>query len=144
MRLNVDTNGGGSIPLQLTLIDTTLFFTANDGFTGIELYSTIADSMKKKVVVIGPPSSIMETNLSISFDIYPNPTTGTIYLINNERLEPGILNLNITSIDGKIMTKKSDLNYSTELNISDYPNGIYLLIVTDNRGGIFRKKLVKY
>ena len=144
VRLNVDTNGGGSIPLQLTLIDTTLFFTANDGFTGVELYSTIADSMKKKVIVVGPPTSMMETNLSNAFDIYPNPTTGTVYLIkDNNTMQLGNFNLKITGIDGKIMMKKTGLSYSTELDISDYPNGIYLFIVTDNKGGVFRKKLVK-
>lgn len=144
IRLDVDTNGGGSIPLQLTLIDTTLFFTANDGFTGVELYSTIADSIKKKVIVAGPPSFISETNLSNSFDIYPNPTTGTFYLIKDNSLQLGAFNMKITSIEGKIMTKKSELNYSREFNISDYPKGIYLVIITDNKGGIFRKKLVKH
>ena len=100
--------------------------------------------MKKKVIVVGPPSSMMETNLSNAFDIYPNPTTGTVYLIkDNNTMQLGNFNLKITGIDGKIMMKKTGLSYSTELDISDYPNGIYLFIVTDNKGGVFRKKLVK-
>lgn len=145
IRLNVDTNGGGSTPLQLTLIDTTLFFTANDGFTGIELYSTIADSIKNKLVVVGPPTSITETNLSNSFQVYPNPSRGILYLVaNSNTIKLEGLNLKVMSIDGTIMKIIPQLNYSTELNISDYPKGVYIFMITDHTGGILRKKVVKY
>jgi ELWxxDGT repeat protein len=81
IRHNIDTNGGGSHPRKFTLIDTTLFFTANDKFKGIELYAIHVDTI---VTTSGGGGSgggttfISEKQKQLNITLFPNPTSGKI------------------------------------------------------------------
>lgn len=66
-----------------------------------------------------------------SIDIYPNPTRGKLYTHNSQYLKK----IEVYNVLGKLV--------SNGLNISNQPNGIYILkISTEN--SIITKKVVKY
>lgn len=146
VRLNIDTNGGGSIPLNCTLIDTTLFLTANNGFSGIELYSVIADSIKKKkTVVIGPPSSIKERENNLKMNIYPNPTSSFITVdVKTKSKNWEGMNVRLFNLEGKEIYSNYQKNKQMTLDLSKYENGIYFLLLSSKSNELVRKKLIKY
>jgi hypothetical protein len=67
--------------------------------------------------------------------IFPNPTEGQ-FRIQNYGLE--ITNIEITDISGKVSKSFS----ISQIDISDYPCGIYFLKITTDEG-VFTKKIIK-
>jgi hypothetical protein len=71
-------------------------------------------------------SDLNEDNLIDQFEIYPNPTTSNIYILN--AYNSGILDIEITNSLGQYV-HSSSINYSTNqefsIDVSDYAKGIY-------------------
>jgi len=67
-------------------------------------------------------TSINNTNWS-DLNIYPNPTTG---ILNIENV--GYLNLEVYNINGKLLFKTR----SRQIDISNYPKGVYIIKVIEN------------
>ena len=85
------------------------------------------------------PNSISENTISISFDIYPNPTSGN-FTIELEKQENA--NITIYSIAGKrVFNKQYVSNDLIDINI-DTPNGIYFVKVETEKG-VFTEKIIK-
>jgi len=81
-------------------------------------------------------------NLDKNIEIYPNPSSGSIYISMKSHLE--ISSVSIYNINGQIVSHKnaSDLSFSKgQLDITDQPNGIYFARI-EMEGGNFVKKLV--
>ena len=76
-------------------------------------------------VYIGPDASIAENNQS-EISIYPNPTTSIL----NIATQQNILQITIQTIDGKIV--KSMTYTKNNIDVSDLPNGIYLIEIKTN------------
>lgn len=72
--------------------------------------------------------------------VYPNPSCGIFY-ISNFDMQKSVWT--ITSLNGSVM-KTSDLRSATSIvDISDLPNGVYMLKIQSN-GFLQTQKLVKY
>lgn len=69
-----------------------------------------------------------------SIKLYPNPTTGIIY-INAEN----ITNIAIYSIDGKLI---QTIGNSSEIDLSQFQNGVYLISI-ETVEGCFIEKIIK-
>ncbi len=80
--------------------------------------------------------SLIETTTS---KIYPNPTTGQLSISSEETIQ----SLLIYSLKGEKMFEIQPEEKSTTLNISNYPPGIYLLIVLSENQTISTCKIVK-
>jgi len=72
---------------------------------------------------------------SVSFEMYPNPSNGTITLQSGNEFD-----VTIHSISGAIIYENNNINSTLSLNI-DVPTGIYFVTVTENEI-TFTKKLV--
>ena len=135
IRHNIDTNGGGSHPRKFTLIDTTLFFTANDKFKGIELYAIHVDTIVTTSGGSGGggSTSIFEKQKQINITLFPNPTSGKIRV-------KGVKNYNsliyIMDINGKIL--KKELLQNEIINLENLSKGMYF--ISFDQGG---KRIVK-
>jgi hypothetical protein len=81
----------------------------------------------------------IEKNNTPSISITPNPTTGNFY-INNIN---STLKVEIYDISGK-QVKKLILNESNLIDISELNNGLYFIVITDNKNVTFTKKIIKY
>ena len=70
--------------------------------------------------------------------IYPNPTDGRLYIeVSNGNID----NIVVTDITGKVFVNKTENADQSEIDLSSYPKGIYLVnIVTENDS--YTKKVV--
>lgn len=84
--------------------------------------------------IINPLSNPDFVNSRLS--LYPNPTTGIIYLATNFEIK----NLSIYTIYGQKITVDHKNN---EIDISDYSAGIYFIEVEDSSGKKITKKVLK-
>lgn len=142
-RYNIDTNGGGSHPRNFALIDTTLFFVADDGFTGRELYALHVDSIKKPKVII-VPTSINEKDNQLTIRAYPNPTSGILTLGLPDEENTHRLMIKVSTITGKIMFSKRYTQSKFSVDLSNCPDGIYLIEIQSESGKLNHLKIIKH
>lgn len=79
-------------------------------------------------------------NQELQFIIYPNPTSGILYI---ENYNATTCRWMVCSVSGKLMKKSSGESFSSIVDITDFPNGIYLITVLSPKGQQTRK-IVKY
>jgi len=79
--------------------------------------------------------------LTKDFAIVPNPSNSIIEIIMKDAK---FTKVSIATIDGKIVDeKKLDITDRTQMDVSRYANGIYIINVTSDDGKLFTKKLIK-
>ena len=91
-----------------------------------------------------PPPACCETLDNIT--LYPNPNNGQFTItVESEKLKVESNTVEIYNMLGqKVCTQLLITNYSSLINISDQPNGIYLIRILDNNGNLVsQKKVVK-
>ncbi|MFV0540603.1 MAG: polysaccharide lyase family 8 super-sandwich domain-containing protein [Aestuariibaculum sp.] len=131
----------------------------DDGILSLNISSTVAGSKtdarfwsKEYTVEAEKPQLIIEytdeednttlkqkKSTSNNFSIYPNPTTS---VLNITGFSP-IKSIKILDLHGKVLQKVKPNGVSTNLNLSHYPNGIYIISVIDNMDKIITKKIIK-
>lgn len=94
-----------------------LRITANGGFryVGFDAFSWVKDSN----VVLGTSEA---KNTRKNLTLYPNPTSGPLFIQAEKNSEA-----HVYSIDGKIMKSVPVQKGSNEINISEFPKGVYFI-----------------
>jgi hypothetical protein len=87
------------------------------------------------------PTTILEKN-SANFNLYPNPTDGSV-VIQFEKLEKNALVQLYNYIGQKVFEEKFISINTIELNLRNYPSGIYNLVVQENNGQMNTTSLIK-
>jgi hypothetical protein len=92
------------------------------------------------VVKLNSTTGIEDYQNNINWQIFPNPTTGIVEIQINES-NPDIL-VSLLDVFGRHILEQ---NFSLEgrMDISDLPNGVYLILVHAQAGEIYQKKIVK-
>jgi hypothetical protein len=95
--------------------------------------------------VVSAPRNVDETiNLvrtERDFAIVPNPSSNMIEIIMKDAQ---FKKVSVTTIDGKVVDEKSfEKTDRTQMDVSRYANGIYIINVTSQDGKISAKKLIK-
>ena len=86
-------------------------------------------------------SSVNDPLRSSSINIYPNPTTGIMYI---ESSSNRIQQVDIYSSIGQLLiTKKVDYKDSTQLSLEDLHNGCYFIKVTESNSNSKVLKIIK-
>lgn len=83
----------------------------------------------------GTKSYLVDKN---SFSVYPNPIKGDLITIESEEI--GVIS--IYTINGKLITSENVIKTSQTFNITELPNGIYLLELNSKKGTHAIEKLV--
>jgi ELWxxDGT repeat protein len=145
IRYDIDTNFDGSYPKLFTLIDTTLFFVANDGFKGRELYASYVDSIPKAPDTSVSHASLFEIKNKLEVKLYPNPTSSNIWISINKNEIQNVTNLSIQLIDisGKVILYKNLSQHKFSLDLSNYSDGMYFLEIFQNKERISSYKVIK-
>jgi hypothetical protein len=79
--------------------------------------------------------------LTKDFAIVPNPSSSIIEIIMKDAK---FIKVSIATIDGKIVDeKKLEITDRTQMDVSRFANGIYIINVTSDDGKLFTKKLIK-
>lgn len=87
-------------------------------------------------VNIGGTSGLQSIVDRVQIKVFPNPTTGQITIVNNNKSV-----LTLYSMEGKIIYK-SEINGTKELNLSSYASGVYSLSIQTGNS-IKYQKVVK-
>ena len=66
---------------------------------------------------------------SARINIYPNPTEGDLKIDIEGVLDFESSGLTIYNMSGKVLYKTNELSESNELDITDYADGTYLLVI---------------
>ena len=73
--------------------------------------------------------------------IYPNPTNGIFYI---KSINPkNVSSVSITTIEGKIIKEVKPNSENTEINLQDFPSGIYFIRIKNNKNELFYFKIMK-
>jgi len=93
---------------------------------------------------VGSITSINENSLT-SFNVYPNPNNGKFALIlNTVPQEP--VTIRVTNLLGKVMFEERNVtinaDFSKNIDLSNLPEGIYILSVDNNRKVTMQKVII--
>ena len=91
----------------------------------------------------GTPSDLSTGDLTNLFDIslYPNPSNGIFNLISGKIFNEEI-NLEIYNISGVLINKSTWDGNNTQINIKDFPKGIYFLKISASNSIEYKKLIV--
>lgn len=89
----------------------------------------------------GNPSDVSETELQAGFNIYPNPTSGDVYIVRSELLK-GFETFIITDLSGRMLTKGKLTDSNNSISLDQLSGGAYLIRLTDGDRSV-AKKLIK-
>ncbi len=98
-------------------------------------------TMNNVVVLDSPPTCIplsIDEDLKLnSFVVFPNPTNGLLQI----KTEREIISLEVLDVFGRRIFYSE--NNQTEINISDFENGIYFVRLSDSKKNSITKKIIK-
>ncbi|MFK7787757.1 MAG: T9SS type A sorting domain-containing protein, partial [Crocinitomicaceae bacterium] len=74
-------------------------------------------------------------------NIYPNPTNGFITLSSNDSY---LEEITLVNIQGQIVLSKDVSSKKIEIDVAEYPSGVYFMTAQLSNGQTTTKKLIKY
>ena len=107
----------------------TLTVSVSDGIASVN--STITVNLIN-VIEVG-----INEKLISSIACYPNPSSG-VFIINGFNQNENC-NLEVFTLNGKLIYQRQNVNSQTEVDISNETNGVYLLKVTSNEKVVTKK-----
>ncbi|ARN78026.1 hypothetical protein BST97_08440 [Nonlabens spongiae] len=152
--ITVDLNGAVSISILPTDIDdgstdncsTPVLTLSQNTFTAVGTYQitlTATDSAGNfdedtvTVTVVDSTLGIHDQDISASFEVYPNPTSGDLHVESSQQLE----RIELYSITGKLLMS---INESVDvIDLSKYQSGFYLIKFMDVYGNTAVKRVIK-
>lgn len=109
-----------------------------EGCDGNYLYKNQEESSTQTPTI---DETINLSSISTSILIVPNPASSKIEIVMKDNK---FNKVSIATIDGKILLEKNtDRTNKTQLDVSRFANGIYIIIVASDDGEIVTEKLIK-
>ena len=87
------------------------------------------------------PSGLIETAKNAQFSLYPNPTTGQVYIVLDGNA--GEAQLLITDLAGKAILPEQAITGKQLLNVSGLAQGVYLVYIFTEHGNGVERLVVK-
>ena len=127
---------GGSNPTVTSLQDLApnAFFGALNNFS---LNGQVSNWICSEVRV---PTSLNESLQVEYLNIFPNPTNGNINIIMEEE---GLFSVQIFDLTGKLAFQKLNCDLSTQIDLADIRNGLYMVVLTGNNKKYLGKIVVQ-
>ncbi len=117
---------------------------SQDRFDEYSLLKTIHDKFTSlgdtTTGLCGNLTSINTNTVSL-WNIYPNPASSVVY-IENAISRPVQIEI-FNSFGQKMQTTQNSFNDKTEINITDFKSGIYIIRITDNHCVMTKKLIVQ-
>ncbi|MEC4004454.1 T9SS type A sorting domain-containing protein [Flavobacterium sp. SUN052] len=109
-----------------------------EGCSGNYVYKQEENNINQNPIATETSNLIRVTN---GFGMIPNPSSSTIEIVMNNGTFSSV---SITTIDGKIVYESNTTNASkTQIDVSNYANGIYIINVMSNERQLYTQKLIK-
>ncbi|MDO4225680.1 MAG: T9SS type A sorting domain-containing protein, partial [Bergeyella zoohelcum] len=118
-------------------------FSGNVGTITYDVYALYSDGVKSEkqtVTIDTTPLSASEVAVNDRLKVYPNPSDGRFVI----EAKTGVSKLytEVYDASGKLIFKKEYQGNKADLDLTQYPKGIYLLNVVDNNGQRQTVKLI--
>ena len=124
---DINSGSSDSSPNKFYVFDNKLFFQADDGVNGLELWSYDVNN-----------TANIENFISNSFKLYPNPSKD-YFQLNGDKFD--IQNINVYNVLGSMVLS---YNYNQErYNVATLSKGIYTLEINTNKGKGFKKLVIE-
>ncbi len=117
------------------------------GTGNISVVAFVQETASKKIFQSGvaqSPLLVNEAEINTKVNIYPNPTTGMVYLDVNSKTKE-TLEVTIMNMLGEIIHQEKFSNtgaMKTFLDLTNFSNGIYSLNIKNSSGGSVTQKLI--
>ncbi|WP_333600869.1 T9SS type A sorting domain-containing protein [Flavobacterium sp.] len=114
-----------------------------EGCSGNFIYKTQSVVDTPKVTAQAPieDNTVNLVKISKGFTILPNPSSS---LIEISMKETKFNRVTIATIDGKVVMERNlEKTTKTQIDVSRYANGVYIINVTSDDGQLFTEKLIK-
>ena len=95
-------------------------------------------------VTVSEGTGIWDNELGVRFDVYPNPTTGTV-IFDLELLEVSAITIQVVDMLGELVfetTHTSVQLYKKETDLTTLSDGIYFVHLSTEKGSIKRRIVV--
>lgn len=93
--------------------------------------------------VFRPDGPVTANDLHPDFEIYPNPTEGTLYIVVPAGEEYHKMHLRIFSSDGRLVSSYELFSGTNTLGVEKFPHGIYVLSFVRDGSIVFNRSLIK-
>jgi len=113
-------------------------------YSDADQYALLIDDIN--IIDIIPPVSTQNTIASEAFQIYPNPVSDQLVVDFNFDKTIENLQVNLVDLTGKIIHTTTLENYATgnlQLDVNQYPSGVYFLQVQADRQMITEKIVIR-
>jgi hypothetical protein len=75
----------------------------------------------------------------VNINVYPNPTEGVVRIISNGST---LKHLSILSLNGQKVLERKLANATERIDLGDFQNGLYLMIIEDNQSNRWIEKVM--
>lgn len=88
------------------------------------------------------PLSINENKSAVALSVYPNPGNGKYYVKSPEGMKNSEISIKVYNLFGELILTTKMQNNSSQIDLSNQPNGIYIIKVNDFNQS-FTQRLIK-
>ena len=72
----------------------------------------------------------------VPITLYPNPSTGMIYLNMNSYAEENTIS--VMNLKGELLMKQVSNEQNIEISLTEFPSGLYVVLINNNKGSTHR------
>ena len=109
--------------VNVSSIDTTIIEIAYQSF--VDSQTQCVDNF---TVILNNGNYVLDNDLQAKMNIFPNPAKDYIQIQTDKRID----NIEILSIDGKLIKQFKTHNLEFRINISDLENGVYFIKIANS------------
>ena len=101
--------------------------------------------MMGQFIVVNPTGIQELANQSKSFEVSPNPSKGVFQLRNRSETGIKLENIEVFNLSGKKLKEMKNITLSSsfKIDLSEFPNGLYLISLSTKGGGTETLKVIK-
>ena len=123
-----------------------LFYSLNSGVSFLPTSAAIqpGTAMIRPYFKVDSTQVSVKKNLKNTFDyeVFPNPTTGIMNLEIVGKIGTLNLRLELYDINGRVLISSVVNSQFSQLDLSNFDNGIYLLRAIDQKGSVVTKRII--
>jgi hypothetical protein len=94
----------------------------------------------RSLIVKPQPTVNPQETTSSDISIYPNPTFGLVTI--NDNFKGAFRNIDVYNSLGAKVLNTTSTTEMYQLNIDDYPSGVYMIVVT-TKDGVKKQQIIK-
>ena len=137
---------GSALPAWLTFVPATRTFSGTPAAIGTLTIRVIAsDDLEANVydeyVLTISPASAIDDPLAESISVFPNPTSGKVYI--TLAAGNGDVRMTLMGINGRVLVNKTLTEAKNEVDLTGYARGVYLMKLSDSQHNTVRRIVVQ-